>query len=83
VDGRGVGSGDHMTVRHVHGNEEDVIVTKDGGHLKVSRLVPQIRIQSSSPALPATSESGFALADVDAATEKRMLALYKMFDKTR
>jgi len=74
-----LGAGDHMIVQHVTGDEEDIVVIQEGGKAKVKRLVEHLEIQTSSPAVPATGTVGHSFADVDADTEKRLLAIYKMF----
>jgi hypothetical protein len=76
-----LGAGDHMIVEHVSGNEEDVVVIQEGGKAKVKRVVKHLEIQPSSPAVPATSTVSHSLADVDADTERRLLAIYKRFPK--
>lgn len=78
-----VGSGDHMIVQHHTGNEEDVVVVKIDGKDRVKRVVRQMQIQSpSSPALDSRVTFGSSLADLDEKTEKRLLAIYKMFSNT-
>jgi hypothetical protein len=75
-----VGSGDHMIVQHHTGNEEDVVVVKIDGKDRVKRVVQQMQIQTpSSPALDSPVSFGNSLADLDAETEKRLLAIYEMF----
>jgi len=76
-----LGAGDHMIVEHVTGNEEDVVVIQESGKSKIKRLVKHLEIQTSSPAVSATSTVGHSLADVDADTERRLLAIYKKFPK--
>jgi hypothetical protein len=70
-----------MTVRHITGNKEDVIVTKAGGTLKLKRLVMHMDISSSTPAVHAITGFHFSLADLEEADEKRLLAIYAMFPK--
>ena len=74
-----MGAGDHMIVQYVTGNEEDVVIIREGEEFKIKRLVPQLEIRTSSPAMPVNSRGGYSLANVDADTEKRLLARYKMF----
>jgi hypothetical protein len=82
VGGQEVGKGDHMIVQNLTGNEEDVVIVKIDGKNRVKRVVRQMQVQSpSSPALDSTVTFGSVLADLDAETEKRLLALYKMFSK--
>ena len=76
-----LGAGDHMVVEHVTGNEEDVVVTQEGGKAKVKRLVKHLEIQASSPGVHAPSTVSHSLADVDVDTERRLLAIYKRFPK--
>jgi hypothetical protein len=77
-----VASGDHMIVQNKQtGHSDDVVILRDGGKPKVKRLVQHMVIQTSSPALPATTGFAHTFADVDAETEKRLLALYDMFPK--
>jgi hypothetical protein len=74
-----IGSGDRMVVQYLTANEEDVVIVHEGAEPQIKRLVPQVEITTSSLAVPATSRGGFSLAAVDAETEKRLLAIYKMF----
>ena len=71
---------DHMIVeQHVTGNREDVVIIQESGRPKVKRLVQDLGIRTSSPAVPATSAVTNSFADLDADTEKRLLAIYRMF----
>ena len=74
-----LGAGDHMIVQHVTGSEEDVVVIREGRKPRVKRVVQHLEIQTSSPAVPATTTVSRSLADLDEDTEKRLLAIYKMF----
>ena len=74
-----IGGGDRMVVRYLTANEEDVVIVHEGAEPQIKRLVPQVEITTSSLTVPATSRGGFSLAAVDAETEKRLLAIYKMF----
>jgi hypothetical protein len=49
-----------MTVQHITGNKEDVIVTKAGGTLKLKRLVMHMDISSSTPAVHAITGFHFS-----------------------
>jgi hypothetical protein len=73
--------GDHMTVQHVTGNKEDVIITRADGTLKIKRLVMHMDISSSTPAVPSVAAFHFSLADLAEADEKRLLTIYEMFPK--
>lgn len=73
--------GDHMTVQHITGSEENVVVTKGGGQPKLKRLVMHMDIASSSPALPAMTGFHFSLADLAEEDEKQLLKIYNMFPK--
>lgn len=83
VGAKEVGRGDHMIVQHHTGNEEDIVVVRIDGKDRVKRVVQQMQIQTpSSPALDSTVTFGSLLADLDTETEKRLLAIYKMFSAT-
>lgn len=77
-----VGSGDHMIVEHLTGNQDDVMVVKEDGKDRVKRVVRQMQVQSPpSPALDSRVTFGSSLAALDEKNENRLLAIYKMFDK--
>ena len=66
-------TGDRMIIKDKRtGSEEDVVMIGAGTHETVKRLVLHIEFT--------TGRSGYSFADVDADNEKRLLAIYKMFD---
>jgi hypothetical protein len=73
------GAGDRMLVQHVTGSSDDIVVIKLRGAPKLQRVVAQMEISSSSPAVPALAGVRFSLADLDQAEERRLLAIYNMF----
>jgi hypothetical protein len=72
--------GHHMTVQHVTGHADDVVIMWSSGTPKVKRIVMHMNIATSStPAIPAMTGTHFSLADLDEASERRFLAIYGMF----
>ena len=65
-------TGDRMTVRDQQGAEEEVVIIGAGPQRTVKRLVLQIEML--------TRKAVYRLEDLDAANQKRLLAIYKMFD---
>jgi hypothetical protein len=66
-------TGDRLIIKDKHtGAEEDVLIVGAGAGRSVKGLVMQIEI--------ATGRSGYAVADLDAENQKRLLTIYKMFD---
>lgn len=63
--------GDHMLTEFASGVVEDVAIVKEAGELKARIFVPNIEISSG--------RGFFSFQDVDAETERRLLALHKMF----
>ena|SRR5258708_1542492 len=76
---QGLSGGDRMILRLDTGPEEDFMIVQVGGQPKVKRVVQKLEIQTGSPATAATSRVVHDLADVNAETEKRALAIYKKF----
>jgi hypothetical protein len=73
-------TGDHMTVSYLTGNQEDVIVFHEGGHLTAKRLVRKMEFQiPASTYIQPTSSVVHDLADLDADMEKRLLKIYEKF----
>lgn len=67
-------SGDHMLVKHkMPGYEEDVVVIQEGGKQRVKRVVHHIEFPSG--------RGSYSFADLSEESEKRLLAIYKMFKK--
>lgn len=77
--GQELGTGDHMHVEYGIGNTTDAMILQQGGSLKIKKMIPQIQISTSSPAISASSNSSWTLGDLSADVEKRLLAIYKMF----
>jgi hypothetical protein len=73
--------GDRMVLHHLNGNYEDIVVTEAGGAPKLKRVVMQMELASSTPALSALTGSHYSLVDLDKADEKRLQAIYDMFPK--
>jgi hypothetical protein len=66
-------TGDRMIIKDkCTGAEEDVLVVGAGAQRTVKGLVMQIEM--------ATGRSGYSFAELDAANQKRLLTIYKMFD---
>lgn len=72
-------TGDRMLVEYTTGDEEDVVIIKEDGELRVKRLVQQLQILPSSPSVSPVTTVGFSLVDLDGEAEKRFLAIYEMF----
>ncbi|HTR22825.1 MAG TPA: hypothetical protein VMI10_02505 [Terriglobales bacterium] len=78
---RGLTGGDRLIVREDTGHEDDFMIVEGGGQPKVKRVVQKLEVQTGSPGLSATSRAVHDLADVNAETEKRALAIYTKFAK--
>ena len=71
--------GSHMIIDYRLGNTKEVLIVEDAGQLRVKGVSLQMEVHSSSPAVPASTSFQKSLFDVDAETEKQMLAIYKRF----
>jgi len=66
-------TGDRLIIKDKHtGAEEDVLIVGAGAQRTVKALVMQIEM--------ATGRSGYSFAELDAENQKRLLAIYKMFE---
>jgi hypothetical protein len=74
-----LGTGDRMLLKYRTGEQEDVVVIREGGSPKVKRAMSQLEIQAGTAATNAMSSGGYTLEDVDTADEKRLMAAYSMF----
>ena len=73
-----VAVGDHMTVRYITGNEDDVVVLNAAGKQTVKRLVTHMVVQTPSPGVVAcTYPQSFDELPDD--TQERLLAIYRLF----
>lgn len=72
-------TGSHMIIDYRLGNTKEVLIVEEAGQLRVKGVSLQMEVQTSSPAIPASTSFKHSLFDVDAETEKRMLAIYEKF----
>jgi hypothetical protein len=73
--------GDRMIVQQHTGHSDDCLIFQGNGETRAKRLEMRMVIQTSSPAVPATTGIAAGLVDLSPEDEKRLLAIYKMFSK--